>query len=87
MQSMLFKHFSWRFVIIAIFILAIAVSSTHTQGAHPISLAAETHLLGRGQTCDFFNGVGVGLGVATLFGCAVCGAASLIIAVGSIIAC
>ena len=49
-----------------------AMSSTATAGTYSLSAAAESMVVGAGNCSDFLNGFAIGMGVASLLGCAWC---------------
>jgi hypothetical protein len=55
-----------------------AMSSTITAGTHSLSVAAESMVVGGGNCSDFLNGFAVGMGVASLLGCAWCAGVAVV---------
>jgi hypothetical protein len=77
------KYFA--FALIAV--MAVVSVASAAPMSQELSVAAQTSVVGAGAGCDFASGFAVGMGVAGLFGCVVCGGASLVISVGVLFAC
>ncbi len=87
MQTLKSLSVNRSILLLSLCMVLIALTTLHTNSAHPMTTAAELHAMGGSQNCDFANGVSLGLGVASLFGCVVCGFASLGIAAVTTFAC
>ncbi|HEY4642222.1 MAG TPA: hypothetical protein VII75_12820 [Thermoanaerobaculia bacterium] len=78
-----------RFVAAAVLmacILTLSSIQTVTPASHQMAANQEASVVG-GFWCDFNDGVAVGLGVATLFGCVWCAAGAAVGGVIHVIAC
>jgi hypothetical protein len=74
--------------LIALLCIAVTLmSSTLTASTYSLSPAAERIVVGGSNCSDFFNGFAVGMGVASLFGCAWCPGAAIASKVVEILAC
>jgi hypothetical protein len=78
-----------QFVIAAMLMVSIlALSSAPSAGpAQQLAASQEMAVVGGGFWCDFNDGVGIGLGVATLFGCVWCGAGAAVAGIVHAVAC
>jgi hypothetical protein len=81
------KKKTTAFLIASLCLAVTLMSSTMNAGTYSLSVAAERTLIGGGGCSDFFNGFAVGMGVATLFGCAWCPAAGIASKVVELLAC
>ncbi|HEX3109760.1 MAG TPA: hypothetical protein VHU41_11760 [Thermoanaerobaculia bacterium] len=78
---------SKTFAVILILAIAItAIGSTTAPQSQPLTVHQQSTIVG-GNACEFGAGFSVGLGVAGLFGCVVCGVGSLAIDVAELIWC
>lgn len=76
------------FVVLALMACVLTVSAANTVApSQQLSIQQEVATVGGGFGCDFNDGVGVGLGVATLFGCVWCGAGAAVAGIIHVIAC
>lgn len=78
------------FVVGALLVMSIVTVSTvgaSSSQSHRLAARQEAETLGGGFLCDFNDGVGAGLGVATLFGCVPCGFGAAGAAVVHVLAC
>ena len=64
-----------------------AVSAKSGASAHSLSAAQESIVVGGDAVCRFIEGVGVGLGIASLFGCVPCGPSAATIALVVLVLC
>jgi hypothetical protein len=66
--------------VLPIVVLCIAVSlwsATMTPGAHALSAAAESMVIGGSNCSDLLDGFAVGMGIGILFGCVWCAAGAI----------
>jgi hypothetical protein len=77
----------------AVFLIALLcftlsmTNSTIKADTHFLSGAAESSLVGGKQCDDFFNGLSIGMGVATIMGCVLCSAGAIGAKLIQIVAC
>lgn len=75
------------FAIVLMLAIAItAIGSTTAQQSQALTVHQQSAIVG-GTACEFAAGFSVGLGVAGLFGCVVCGVGSLAIDVAELALC
>jgi hypothetical protein len=77
------KKTTTMFMIVLLLMTVTVTNSTSASGTHLLSASAESVLNGGGSFSDFADGLSLGLGVATLFGCAICGGISIGLKVAS----
>lgn len=68
-------------------VLAVSTSASVTPMSQQLTVSQEAATIGGGFWCDFNDGVGVGLGVAVLFGCVWCGAGAAVAGIIHVVAC
>ena len=76
--------------VLALFLLTAsvgAVSASKGASAQSLSATQESVVVGGDAACSFVEGLGVGLGIASLLGCAACAAPAAIIALVVLVAC
>ena len=64
-----------------------AVSANKGTSAHSLSAVQESVVVGGDAACHYVEGLGVGLGVAGLFGCGPCIGSAAVIALVVMVAC
>jgi len=87
-QQLVARLYNIRFWIVCLmFAVTIGLSANPVTHHHLLTAAQQSNLYGGSERCDFAGGLGTGLGIAGLFGCAVCAGASLAIGIGMYFAC
>ena len=81
-----FRFLNKTFAIALIAVMAIISVASAQGGSHELAVAQQNAVVGA-TACQFGAGVAVGLGVAGLFGCVVCGVGSLVIGAVELFAC
>ena len=77
-------------VVLSLFLLTAsmgAVSANKNASPHTLSSAQESVVVGGDAACHFIEGVGVGLGIAGIFGCLPCAGNAALIALVVMVAC
>jgi hypothetical protein len=71
------KKTTTMFMIALLLMTATVSNSANVSGTQLLPSSAESVLTGGGSYVAFADGLGLALGVATLFGCVLCGAVSI----------
>jgi hypothetical protein len=71
-QMSLKRKIGTSLMVLLLCISVTLMSTTATAGPYSLSMSAESTVIGGGNCSDFLNGFTVGMGVASLFGCAWC---------------
>jgi hypothetical protein len=74
-------------LMMALLCFTVAFTSSASAGTSWMSTAAESRAVGGNDCGDFLNGFAVGMGVASLFGCAWCPAGVVVAKVAQILVC
>jgi hypothetical protein len=71
------KKTTTMFMIALLLMTVTVTNSTNVSGTHLLSASAESVLNGGGSFSAFADGLAIGMGVATLFGCIWCAGVSI----------
>jgi hypothetical protein len=71
------KKTTTMFMIALLLMTATVTNSTNVSGTQLLPASAESALNGGRSYVDYADGLALGLGVATLFGCVICGGVSI----------